>query len=138
MENLLARFRTGDAKKNEESYEIDFDAMRARALYPELIGRQVEADKFTPPFMKCDCGMLAVTTRELHGKRTTCESCKRNRALELTSSEAPPIRTMSKRGESRVLFALVVCCIMAAGFFGTRFSDAPPRAHADESHVQLD
>ena len=130
MESLLARFKIANG-----SDEPDYDAMRARALYPELIGVKYRADDNAPYFMRCECKMLVVTSRELHTKSTVCENCRDNREAELHSSEAPQVRTMSKRGESRILFALVVFCLLAVGVVGLRVMDAPPRAHAESPRL---
>ena len=110
--------------------EIDYGALRARAMYPDLIGRKVEADKFTPFFMKCGCGMLVMTSRELALQETTCENCKANAEKFTHNSAAPATGTLSRRSESRTLFLVVVFCLVVAGAMGARMWDAPPRAQA--------
>jgi hypothetical protein len=124
MEKLLKRFAT-------DKDEIDYDALRARATYPDLIGIQVEADAHTPYFMKCACGMLVMTSRELALKETICANCHMNEELAATTGSAPDTRTLGKRGEGRMMFALVAFCAIAAGAIGSRVWDAPPRAQAD-------
>lgn len=134
MNQLLRRFRGGDG-------EIDYEELRARAMYPELIGRQVEADTSTPHFMNCACGMLIMSSAALAGERAECQGCAREiadqagRERKLPSTRLPPPRVMSRRGESRVLAGIAVFVIVACGYFVVRLFDAPPRAQAAERLV---
>jgi len=136
MEKLRARFGIG-------ADEIDYEALKARALYPDLIGRTVEADANTPHFMNCDCGMLVMTSELLAGERTECRGCQdelvdqANREMRLPSVRLPPPKVMSKRGEGRVLRGLVLFCIVTGSVGAARFMSAPPRAQAVDA-LQLD
>lgn len=132
MADLRKRFSTED--------DANFEAMAKRSCHPEVIGK-------TPPdiqtyWLKCSCSMLTITSAELAGQDVVCQSCRqeaRDRVDGLASSPASSTMrpaAMRPKTERRMLFALVAFCILSASFFGSRLSDAPPRAHADQ--LQLD
>ncbi len=128
MADLRALFSTG----SESSDDAHYAKLRAQSMYPDLIGRKVEGDRLTPCWMRCTCGMLVMTTRALSKVETVCDSCVRNSETVSPTSGVPAARPLSKRGESRVLFALVVFCLIVIGAIGLRVMDAPPRAQAAE------
>ena len=140
MVKLRELFRIGNA-----SDDIDWDALKVRALYPDLIGRKSE--DIVPAlgskldilcWMKCDCGMMVMTTPDLHDQRTTCAHCRRHAhdAVDgigvFTEQRTTTIRPQTER---RLLFALVVFCVVAASVFGNRMLDAPPRVQADAAQL---
>ena len=140
MDALLKLFRT---KSDASDYdETDYEALRAHAMYPDLIGRKVQADAQTPYWMRCDCGMLVMTHRELSGQDTVCASCKRavHDAIDMDMrGEGASTRNTAMRPatERRILFGLVVGVLLIGWTMTQRMYDAPARAHAD-NHVQLD
>lgn len=131
MGNLASLFKPAND-------EPDWDALRARSMYPELIGRTVEADDLTPFWMHCRCGMLVHTTRELAGQAVTCANCNTNSVAASHASVVPAPRAMSRRGESRMTFAVTVFVLVVGGAIGIRFMSAPPRAQAEPAPFVLD
>lgn len=142
MANLLERFRSAGQEP-----EIDWGALKRQSMYPELIGRTVDdikpmfgAECAAPYWMNCPCGILVMTTPDMQGKTATCAGCKQHQhdMLDGLVRDATPVTvTLKPQTERRMLFGLVVFCLMAAGVVGSSMWDAPPRAQAS-SPVQLD
>ncbi len=141
MEKLRARFGTGDD-------ELDWDVLKRQSMFPDLIGRKSEDIKpayagttlGVPSWLHCGCGMMVMTSRDLHGGGTVCANCKQHQhdAVDGIGSFAAPRNVALKpQAERRVLFGLVLFCLIGAGAIGSRMLDAPPRAQAD-GRVQLD
>ena len=129
MANLLERFRTGNAIDN-----IDWDALKRQSMYPDLIGKMPSDTCHIPSWMKCDCGMLVMTSPDLHGQSTTCANCKQHQhdAVDgIGVFVAPRHVSLKPQVERRVLFGLVVFCLITASVIGGRVWDAPPRAQAN-------
>ncbi len=126
MVNLLARFRTADVETDPEP---DWEKLRELSSHPDLIGKNVAADKNTPFFMRCVCGMLVMTTRELSCEPTTCTGCMNEKAESAATALDPPLSHARHRprGEARVLFGLVVFVLITAGYLGPRVWNAPSR-----------
>lgn len=114
MGNLLQRFKPD---------EPDWAALRSRAVYPELIGRTAPAGD-TVPFMKCDCGMLVLTTRELHGQRTVCNNCEANAKIpDLATQAHAPV--LGPRNVRRVHIAVAIIVLALAALLGRAMGSVP-------------
>lgn len=132
MGSLLARFR--------DANEPDWEDLKRRSMYPDLIGRKVTADAHTPYWLRCGCGMLVMTARDLAGGSTVCANCMQHQhdAVDGIGVFVPQRNPTLKPGtERRMLFGLVVFCLLAAGLIGQRVWEAPSRTHTT-TYLQLD
>ncbi len=116
--NLLKLFFRDDEKIGEPNWE----ALRSKSIYPDLIGRTVEADEFTPHWLRCGCGMLVMTTEDLSGQTTRCSGCLKTAHDAVDGKGAVPLAyqkpVMKQETERSVSFALILFCIVAAGAVG--------------------
>lgn len=141
MANLLERFKSDETETDAD--KAHFAMLRDCAQYPDVIGRS--PDDIKPAWdgaklerthwMHCKCGMMVLTSTELAGQDATCENCHMNAGRPRAYSTEPQMRAMTKRGESRVLFAVAMFVLIAGGTIGSRMWDAPPRAQAASERV---
>lgn len=134
---------------NESDPEHDYTRSINLALYPKLIGRKSVDIKpiyegttiGIPAWMNCDCGVMVMTSDDLHGQATRCGRCfqeaaEGNGGTGRLNIIRRPV-TIRPRAERRVLIGLLVFCLVAGSFIGARFLDAPPRVQAEPQSVQL-
>lgn len=123
MKTQLAIFRGDD-------FDYAIHAERVTVVddpYAELIGQMASDSTARTYWLKCECGMLAITSKELHGQRTVCGNCQRNLDAPAALVGGTPVRAMTRRSEGRMLGLLIAFCVLVAVVFGSRFADAPSR-----------
>lgn len=94
--------------------------------YGGLIGKQPPSGPGIPT-QRCACGMLTLTTPDLHKLRNTCANCTSNAGKQAHKVETPP--TWSRRSNRYLTLAVCSFVFLATVWIVTTVSSAESRRH---------